>query len=121
LIVAALAIANTMFIAVLERKWELGLQRAVGMDGGSVARTLLSEAGAIGFIGGLGAWVVGLGTGYTMVADMERAYAFSFPFEIPFDLMAITLVVGGVIALVAGAYPSRAALRTPIIEALRYE
>ena len=121
LLVAALAIANTMFITVLERKWEVGLQRAVGMDGGSVTRTLLSEAGAIGIIGGLGAWVVGLVTGLMMVSDMERAYNFSFPFEIPLDLMAITLVVGGVIALVAGAFPSRAALRTPIVEALRYE
>ncbi|MGH2755391.1 MAG: FtsX-like permease family protein [Actinomycetota bacterium] len=121
LIVAALAIANTMFITVLERRWELGLQRAVGMDGASVTKTLLAEAGTIGLIGGLGAWIVGLVTGYLMVGDMKRAYAFSFPFELPYDLMALTLVVGGVIALGAGAYPSRAALRTPIVEALRFE
>jgi putative ABC transport system permease protein len=121
LLVAALAIANTMFISVLERRWEVGLQRAVGMDGGSVKRTLLSEAGAIGLIGSLGAWMIGLIIGYLMVGDMERAYYFSFPFEIPVDLMAVTLAVGGAISLVAGAYPSRAALRTPIVEALRYE
>jgi putative ABC transport system permease protein len=121
LIVAALAIANTMFITVLERKWELGLQRAVGMDGGSVARALLTEAGAIGLIGGIGSWVVGLAIGLLMVSEMQHAYAISLPFQIPFDLMALTLGVGGTIALVAGAYPSRTALRMPIVEALRYE
>jgi putative ABC transport system permease protein len=121
LIIAALAIANTMFITVIERRWELGLQRAVGMDGGSVTRTLLAEAGAIGLLGGIGSWAVGLTAGFLMVKDMELHYAFSFPFEVPFDLMAITLVVGGFIALLAGAYPSRAALRTPIVESLRFE
>ncbi|HEU4480683.1 MAG TPA: ABC transporter permease, partial [Actinomycetota bacterium] len=121
LVVAALAIANTMFIAVLERRWELGLQRAVGMDGRALAKTLLAEAGAIGLMGGVGAWIVGISTGYLMVEDMERAYAFSFPFEVPVDLMAITLVVGGAIALAAAVAPSRTALRTPIVEALRFE
>ncbi|HEY7876457.1 MAG TPA: ABC transporter permease, partial [Actinomycetota bacterium] len=33
LVVAALTIANTMFTAVLERRWEMGLQRALGMSG----------------------------------------------------------------------------------------
>ena len=56
-----------------------------------------------------------------MVQDMKRSYAIDLPFEIPFDLLAMTLLVGGVIALVASAYPSRAAIRTPIVEALRFE
>lgn len=121
LIVAALAIANTMFITVLERRWEIGLQRAVGMDGSSVTRTLLFEAGAIGLIGGIGAWIVGVSVGFLMIAEMQHAYAFSFPFEIPLALMVFTLVLGGLIALLAGVHPSRSAIRTPIVEALRYE
>ena len=31
LVIAALIIANTMLTAVFERRWEFGLQRAVGM------------------------------------------------------------------------------------------
>jgi hypothetical protein len=54
LLIAALAIANTMFIHVLERRWELGLQRAIGMAGVSIRQTLLIEAGAIGAIRRIG-------------------------------------------------------------------
>jgi putative ABC transport system permease protein len=121
LIIAALAIANTMFITILERRWEFGLQRTLGMDGASLARTLLREAGLIGLIGTLGAWIVGSGMGYLMVLNVESAYSFVVPFELPAALMGITLALGLVISIVAGAYPSRAAFRTPIIEALRAE
>lgn len=121
LIVAALAIANTMFIAVLERRWELGLQRAIGMDRGQIRRTLLLEGGVIGIVGGAGAALFGLFLGFILVTDMEYTFAFAIPFEPSTYLVGLALLVGTVIAGVAGFYPSREAARMPIIESLRYE
>jgi putative ABC transport system permease protein len=121
LIVAALAIANTMFIAILERRWEHGLQRAVGMDRRRLTRTLLTEAGIIGLVGGTGAAILGLAMGFVMVKDMEFTFAFAIPFEPSWNLVALALVMGTIIAGLAGSYPSREAARVPIIEALRYE
>ncbi|MDQ4094938.1 MAG: ABC transporter permease, partial [Actinomycetota bacterium] len=48
LIVAALTIANTMFIAVIERRWEFGLSRAVGMTPRQLGHNVFLEASAIG-------------------------------------------------------------------------
>ncbi|MGH2729955.1 MAG: ABC transporter permease, partial [Actinomycetota bacterium] len=121
LIVAALAIANTMFISILERRWEHGLQRAVGMDQRRLTRILLTEAGIIGLVGGTGAALLGLAMGVVMVKDMEFTFAFAIPFEPSWNLVALAMVVGTVIAGLAGSYPSREAARVPIIEALRYE
>lgn len=121
LIVAALTITNTMFIAVMERKWELGLQRAVGMARGQLGRSLLLEAGAIGIIGGTGAVLLGLAIGSLMLDDMSELFSFSIPYEVPWVLVGVAFVVGMGLAGLAGLYPTRTAVRTPIIEALRYE
>jgi putative ABC transport system permease protein len=121
LFVAALAIANTMLIAIFERRWELGLQRAIGMGRGQMTRSLLVEAGVIGVVGGLGATLLGLGLGVMMVKGMGSAYAVDVPFQPSWTLVALALTVGTAIAVVAGLYPSRTAVRVPIIESLRYE
>ena len=121
LVVAALTIANTMLTSVLERRWETGLQRAIGMDRKQVGRTLLLEATGMGLVGGAGATLVGTGIGVLMTRLMEAQYSWRVPFELPIALIAAAVVGGIVIATLAGLAPSRAAVRAPIIESLRYE
>jgi putative ABC transport system permease protein len=82
---------------------------------------LLVEAGVIGVVGGLGATLLGLGLGVMMVKGMGSAYAVDVPFQPSWTLVALALTVGTAIAAVAGLYPSRTAVRVPIIESLRYE
>src|SRR5262249_8421050 len=53
LVVAALAVANTMFTAVVERRREIGLLRVVGATRRQVTVQLLSEALLLGLAGGL--------------------------------------------------------------------
>ena len=121
LIVAIFTIANTMFTAILERRWEMGLQRAVGMSGRQLAATILLEAAAIGVVGGLGGAVLGTGSGFVMTKAMQAQYAWEIPFAIPWLLIALSLGAGVAVAAAAGAIPSRLAVRTRIIESLRYE
>ncbi|MDQ3941318.1 MAG: ABC transporter permease [Actinomycetota bacterium] len=121
LVVAALTIANTMFTAILERRWEMGLERAIGMSGKQLARTVLLEAGAIGVIGGVGGAVLGTVSGYFMTQAMEAEFAWRVAFEVPWLLMAGSVALGIVGAAAAGFGPSKLAVRAPIIESLRYE
>lgn len=121
LVVALLTIANTMFTAVLERRWEMGLQRAIGMGRGQIGRSLLLEAFGIGLVGGAGALIMGTFTGFMMTQLMEAQYAWVIPYRAPVGLIALALGAGIAIAVVAGALPSRMAVRAPIIESLRYE
>jgi putative ABC transport system permease protein len=91
------------------------------MDRRRLTRTLLTEAGIIGLVGGMGAAILGVAMGFVMVKDMEFTFAFAISFQPSWNLVALALVLGTVIAGLAGSYPSREAARTPIIEALRYE
>lgn len=121
LIVAALTIANTMFTAVLERRWEMGLQRAIGMGSSQLGRTVLLEAGGIGVIGGIGGILLGTITAFFMTQAMEAEFSWRIPFQVPILLSAAAVVGSVVLAAAAGLLPSRMAVRTSIIESLRYE
>src|SRR5690606_41007418 len=59
LLVAAIGIANTMTMAILERTREIGLMKAVGATNRDVLTIFLGEAAGIGFLGGLGGVIVG--------------------------------------------------------------
>lgn len=121
LIVAVFTIANTMFTAILERRWEMGLQRAIGMSGKQLGGTVLLEAAAIGLIGGIGGAVLGTGSGLVMTKAMEAQFAWNVPFETPWVLIGVSVGLGVLVAAAAGAIPSRLAVRVRIIESLRYE
>ena len=45
-------IANTVALAVLERRREIGVMKALGARGGTILRLLLLESGLVGLMGG---------------------------------------------------------------------
>ena len=121
LVVAAITIANTMFTAVLERRWEMGLQRAIGMGGRQLRRSVLLEAAGIGVIGGIGGVILGTVAGFMMMRSMEAQFQWDIRFEAPLALWGIAVVGAAALAALVGAGPSRVATKASIIESLRYE
>lgn len=121
IVVAALTIANTIFTTVLERRWEMGLQRAVGMSRGQVGRSVSLEAAGIGLLGGIGASVLGTAFGYLFTTASATRFAWHIPYEPPWALWLLAVAGAIAVAALAASYPRRLAVRTPIMEALRYE
>jgi putative ABC transport system permease protein len=121
LIVAALTIANTMFTAVYERRWEMGLQRAVGMGGKQLRGSVLLEAAGIGAIGGAGGAILGVVSGFFMTKAMEAQFSWRVPYQAPWLLLGLSVLLGIAVAAASGIVPSRLAVRSSIIESLRYE
>jgi putative ABC transport system permease protein len=121
LLIAILTIANTMFTGVLERRWESGLSRALGMSAAQLRASILLEAGLIGLLGSLGAVLLGLVLGFVMTQIMEAQFSWSVSFHVPWLLSLLAIVTGASVSVIAGSLPSRSATRIPIIEALRYE
>jgi putative ABC transport system permease protein len=117
LLVAGVAIMNTMLMAVLKRREEIGVLRAVGYTQRDVVRILLVEAA---MLGGIGA-VLGLGLSLLVVLAANAVFLgdpLAFTAESAGYLVA-AVGFGIVTSLVAGAYPAWRAARERPVEALR--
>ncbi|HWQ83196.1 MAG TPA: ABC transporter permease [Anaerolineales bacterium] len=131
LLVAAIGIANTMAMAILERTREIGLMKAIGATNRDVLSVFLGEAAGIGFLGGLGGVIIGWSAGQ-VINVLAMAYLAGQAVETggappsvavftPTWLPIFTLVFATIIGLVSGLYPAlRAATLIPV-EALKYE
>ncbi len=131
LLVAAIGIANTMAMAILERTREIGLMKAVGATNRDVLSIFLGEAAGIGFLGGLGGVLLGWGAGQIInvlalaylagqAAEQGGAPPSSAVFT-PLWLPIFALVFATIIGILSGLYPAlRAATMVPVT-ALKYE
>ncbi|MBE2199015.1 MAG: ABC transporter permease [Anaerolinea sp.] len=131
LLVAAIGIANTMAMAILERTREIGLMKAVGATNRHVLSVFLGESAGIGFLGGLGGVLLGWGLG--QVANVfVLAYLAgqsvqtgapppSVAVSTPLWLPIFALVFATLMGLLSGLYPALGAATLSPITALKYE
>jgi putative ABC transport system permease protein len=113
LVVGAVGIANTTFVAVLERVPEIGLRRSLGARGRHVALQFLAESATLGTVGGLVGSCVGI-VAVVVVAAVRHWTAVVEPWTVlPAPL------VGMVTGILAGLYPARKASVIQPVEALQ--
>ena len=117
-LVAALGIANTLALSVVERTRELGLLRAVGMSRRRMRRMVRLEGVLIGTFGGILGLVVGVGFGAALVAALPVENA---ELTFPWTRLAVLLVIGSVLGIVAAALPARRAGRLDVLQAIAEE
>jgi putative ABC transport system permease protein len=131
LLVAAIGIANTMAMAILERTREIGLMKAIGATNRDVLTIFLGEAAGIGFLGGLGGVVLGWTAGQVInvlalsyLAGQSAQQGGPPPnlaVYTPLWLPVFALIFATLIGLISGLYPAlRAATMVPVT-ALKYE
>jgi putative ABC transport system permease protein len=113
LIVGGVGIANVMVIAVLERRSEIGLRRALGATRHHVASQFLGEALLLAAMGGVGG--VLLGFVVTTIYANIKGWATLVPPIAIIGGIASALLIGGI----AGLYPATRAARLSPTEALR--
>lgn len=126
LAVASLGIINTLVMAILERRREIGVLKALGASDKDVRQLFFAEAGVMGLLGGAGGVLLGWGIG--RLIQMGTNYYLrqqQIPPEnvwsVPVWLVASAIVFSLIVSLGAGLYPAARAARLDPVEALRYE
>jgi len=118
---AALAILNTLTMAVAQRRRELGVLRAIGTRRRQLRRSVFAEATAIGALGATIGLALGLGGHYFAVLGTQQVGG--VPVTYRFDPIPLALAALGAVALtIAGAsLPAWRTSRLNVIEAIGYE
>ncbi len=118
-IIALVGIANTLRLSIFERTREIGLLRAVGMTRWQVRRMVLWESIIVAVIGALLGIVVGLVFGAAVTAALSGEGITEL--SVPIAQIALLVVFGGIVGVIASVFPARKAARLNVLEAISYE
>jgi putative ABC transport system permease protein len=126
LAVASLGIVNTLVMAVLERRREIGILKALGAANRDVRLLFFAEAGVMGFFGGILGVILGwlIGSAITLATNISlhrRDLPSINLTSVPWWLVGTAIVFSILVSLAAGIYPASRAAKLNPVEALRYE
>lgn len=113
LLVGGVGIANVMIIAVIERRGEIGLRRALGATTAHIRRQFVVESVMLSALGGAAGVAIGV------VVTWGYASRRGWRTIIPVEAIVGGFVAAVLIGVIAGLYPAMRAARLSPTEALR--
>ncbi len=113
MLIAAISIGHTFFMFVYERRYQIGLMRAVGATKSLIRRLVLMEAAVVGVVSGALGLGVAWGATYALRWGLERsqrlpfeaAKLFSFPMWLPWAALGFSVLF----CLLGAFFPARRA------------
>jgi putative ABC transport system permease protein len=115
-VIAVLGIVNTLALSVVERRREIGMLRAVGMQRPQVRRTVYLESMLIAVFGAVIGVVLGLGLGSGFLRTLRDLGISTI--TVPWGQILLMLVGSGVVGVLAALWPAVRAARTPPLAAI---
>jgi putative ABC transport system permease protein len=98
LVAAGLAAFGTLTDLALERRRDIALMKALGARRRDVVRQFAAEALAIGFIGGVAGWLLGVLMAEVIGKEVFHA-AIALRWDVPLAVIALSLLVAGLASL----------------------
>ena len=126
LAVASIGIVNTLVMAILERRREIGIMKAIGASDRDVQLIFFAEAGAMGILGGIVGVILGWAIGQiinfgTNIYLKSQSLPPEHFWAVPWWLVAFAIGFAFIVSLISGLYPAARAARLDPVQALRYE
>jgi putative ABC transport system permease protein len=123
LIVGIAAVGVIAFRAVVERRQQIGMLRALGFQRGTVSQAFVIESAIVVVLGVIAGAVFGLILAYILMTseDFTEGSPDTGGFVVPWTIITVTLTTAVVAALLMAWLPARQASRVVPAEALRYE
>jgi putative ABC transport system permease protein len=117
LVVGGIGVSNIMHVVVEERTREIGIKKALGARTGMILRQILLETLVITAAGGL----IGLAisSGICAIVPVFGQDAILGTPRISAPVTALTTVLLGIVAMVAGYFPARSAARLDPVVAMK--
>ena len=116
IVIAILGIINTLALSVVERRREIGMLRAVGMQRKQVRRTVYLESALIAVFGAVLGLAIGLAYG-SLFTHTLRDQGLDH-LSVPFGQSALFLVLSALVGVLAALWPGIRAARTKPLEAI---
>jgi putative ABC transport system permease protein len=121
-LVAILGIVNTLTVSITDRRRELGVLKAVGALRRQIRQAIWLEAASVAVIGLILGSVLGAINLYYLLDVVRRdAVGMRLDYQYPVTTMLTLVPIMLAASFVAALWPSEAAARRPLVEALEYE
>ncbi len=126
LAVASIGIVNTLVMAILERRREIGIMKAIGASDGDVKLLFFAEAGVMGVFGGIAGVILGWAIGQvinfgTNIYLKRQHFGAEHFWSVSWWLVCLAILFSVIVSLISGLYPAARAARLDPVQALRYE
>jgi putative ABC transport system permease protein len=115
--VGGLGVMNTMIMAVMERRKEIGVMKAVGATNRMILTQILTESAMISALGGIGGILLGLLGALAIGGFAGGVITATVSPSLAATGMGFALFLG----IAGGFYPARKASKVDPVVALRYE
>ncbi|GGV93094.1 ABC transporter [Streptomyces gelaticus] len=120
LIIAVLGVVNTLAMSVFERQQEIGMLRAIGLDRRRVKRMIRLEAVVISLFGAVVGVALGMFLGWAIGQTLSSEIP-NYVLVIPWDRIAVFLVLAGIVGVLAALWPARSAAKLNMLTAIKTE
>ncbi len=121
LVVGALGVVNTLTMNVLEQTRELGMLRAIGMRRRQIIKTVLGQAGIIGWLGILTGVASGMGLAHTFNQCLGSLFGRYMQFSWRPEFVATLAGAALVVVVVSALVPARRAANLNPLESMRQD
>ncbi|MEU5579835.1 FtsX-like permease family protein [Streptomyces huasconensis] len=119
-LIAVLGVINTLAMSVFERKHEIGMLRAIGLDRAKVKQMVRLEAVIISLFGAVLGIGLGLFMGWVAGGTISNSVS-TYTMEIPLGRIVVFLGIAALVGVLAAMWPARSAAKLNPLMAIKSE